>query len=142
MLLGWVLAAGALCLAGVAFCWGRAGRLSLGHATAWLLIAVCLLLAAVIAWVRPALAGAGSSAFVALLVVTAGLVIVALAHAAALTRLDERVRRLAQEVALLRAESSVGQAGSGGASARSSPAQRANGGPAGSGAMSGPSDGV
>jgi len=125
MLLGWILAAGAAGLAAVAFFWGRAGRLSLGHTTAWLLLAACLLFAGVAAGVRPEIAR-GPSALLALLVAVAAMIVVALAHAAALTRLDERVRRLAQEVALLRAQGGSAQAQGGSMQAQDAPARAEN----------------
>jgi hypothetical protein len=96
------LGAGALC---IACAWGlaRAGRLSTGHGAAWTGIGIVLLLAAV----GSRLAGgtdSGRPAVVTLVFVPLLLLLlVGLVHATALSRLEERVRRLAQEIALLRA---------------------------------------
>jgi hypothetical protein len=101
MLVSWILALGAVCLAGLSLWWGRAGRLSPGHTTAWLLLGVGLFLAVLLIRILPGVFGR-EAAWVALLLAVVGVTAFALAHAVALTRLDERVRSLAQEVALLR----------------------------------------
>lgn len=99
-----VLVGGALAL--FAGCLARSGRLSMGHGVTWLLVGVLLLLlgffGAALAGVLgvPAASSYLSFLVIVLLVVLGGL---CLYHAAVLSRLQERLKILAQEVALLRA---------------------------------------
>lgn len=88
----------------------RGSRLSTGHGVAWFLVGLLLLAGGV--GLRLS-AGAGGSAWLGAAVsglAIALLLVMGLAHATAITRLDERVKRLAQEVALLR-EGLAGDAG-------------------------------
>jgi hypothetical protein len=99
------LGAGVLC---VASAWGlaRAGRLSTGHGAAWTGIGSVLLLAGVglrlAGPLNPGRPGVAVLVFVPIVL----LLLTGLAHATSLSRLEERVRRLAQEIALLRASAS------------------------------------
>jgi hypothetical protein len=107
ILLGIAGLACALAAAGLA----RGSRLSIGHGVTWFLIGLLLLVGGVGLRVAK---GAGGAAWLVAAVpglLIALLLIVGLAHATAITRLDERVKRLAQEVALLR-EALPGHAGS------------------------------
>jgi hypothetical protein len=104
----------------------RGSRLSLGHGVAWFLIGLLLLAGGIGLYLA---SGARGTAWLAAAVTglaIALLLVVGLAHATALTRLDERVRRLAQEVALLR-EVLAGDAGTPAAGDAQAPPRRAPG---------------
>ena len=94
-------------LALFAGCLARSGRVSMGHGVTWLLVGVLLLLlgffGAELAGVLgvPAASSYLSFLVIVLLVVLGGL---CLYHAAVLSRVQERLKILAQEVALLRAD--------------------------------------
>ncbi|MFH1143343.1 MAG: DUF2304 family protein [Candidatus Eisenbacteria bacterium] len=109
MLLCWILAAAAMVLVVVSFAGGRRGRLSLGHATAWMLIALSVLAASVAGLVVPALLRATVPAFFALLVAVMALAAAGVSHSAALTRLDGRMREMAQAMALLQTQVDPGR---------------------------------
>jgi hypothetical protein len=106
LLLGIAGLACALAAAGLA----RGSRLSIGHGVTWFLIGLLLLVGGV--GLRLAEGTGGGTWLVAAVpgLLIALLLIVGLAHATAITRLDERVKRLGQEVALLR-EALPGRAG-------------------------------
>jgi hypothetical protein len=102
MLLPSVIAAVGLGVALVAALQARAGRLSVGHGTAWAMAGIALLAAGVLLglfWRRHAGLTAGGA--VALGLALAVALAFGLAHAITLSRLNERVKSLAQEIALL-----------------------------------------
>jgi len=110
MLFLWGIAAVGFVIALVAMLSARAGRLSVGHGTAWALAGLALLVAGVLlGWIARATATFTTGSAVALTVALALGCTFGVAHAISLTRLNERVKRLAQEVALLRA--AAGSAG-------------------------------
>ncbi|MCK4413918.1 MAG: DUF2304 family protein [Candidatus Eisenbacteria sp.] len=79
---------------------GRAGRLSMGHAAAWFWVGLgALLLALVATLLEPVDA---VLAYAGLLWAVGASIGFGMAHARAQTRLDERVKSLAQEIALLK----------------------------------------
>ena len=109
MLLLWGFAAVGLVIALVALLSARAGRLSTGHGTAWALAGVVLLVAgALLGWLGRARAGFTTGGSIALTLALALGCAFGVAHAISLSRLNERVKRLAQEVALLRAAGPAG----------------------------------
>jgi hypothetical protein len=104
MLLLWGIAAVGFVIALVALLSARAGRLSVGHGTAWALAGVALLIAgALLGWVGRAGAGFTTGGAIALTLALGLGGAFGVAHAISISRLNERVKRLAQEVALLRA---------------------------------------
>jgi hypothetical protein len=103
MLFAWGIAAVGLGIALAATLLARAGRLSIGHGTAWTLsgialLGVGLLLGRLWQTRAPFTAGAAIALGLALALALA----FGLAHAVTLSRLNERVKRLAQEIALQR----------------------------------------
>jgi hypothetical protein len=106
ILLGLAGLACALAAAGLA----RSNRLSTGHGVAWFLIGLLLLAGGIGLRLWSASRAAAPLTVAVTGLAIALLLIVGLAHASALTRLDERVKRLAQEVALLR-DAVAGNAG-------------------------------
>lgn len=122
MLLFWGIAAVGFAIALVAVLAARAGRLSVGHGTAWALAGVALLIAGILlGWLGRAPARWTSGGAVGLTLALALGGAFGVAHAISLSRLNERVKRLAQEVALLRAaagpppaERAPGEAGASG----------------------------
>lgn len=86
--------------------WGltRAERLTPGHGVVWILIGALLCLEGLLLRRGGGPAAAGSAATLALGLPLAFLLVLALAQTCTLTRLEARVRQLAQEIALLRAE--------------------------------------
>jgi hypothetical protein len=103
MLLLWGIAAVGFSIALVAVLSARAGRLSVGHGTAWALAGVALLIAGVgLGRLGRAHAGFTAGGAIGLTLALALGGAFGVVHAIALSRLNERVKRLAQEVALLR----------------------------------------
>jgi hypothetical protein len=104
MRFAWEIAAVGFGMALVAALQARAGRLSLGHGAAWTLAGAALLIAGILL----GLFCGARAPFTTGGAIVAGLALAlalgfGLAHAVALSRLNERVKRLAQEVALLQA---------------------------------------
>ncbi len=111
MLAFWLLVAGGAALAALGFAWGRSGRLSMGHATVWLLLGLLLAGVGLLAALTARDHEPHPAAWFALSLLVLAFAATGIAHAAALTRLDQRVRGLAQEVALL--NEARGRAGGG-----------------------------
>jgi hypothetical protein len=97
MLLACLMGGLGLVLAVLAVAQTRSGRLSIGHGTALALGGIALTAAGLLLGLL-----APRSALVVLAGALALALGLAMAHAVALTRLQERVRLLAQEIALLR----------------------------------------
>jgi len=109
MLVAWALGVMGLVFAVLAVAHARAGRLSVGHGAAWWVAGTGLLLGGLLLgllWRQRVPLSAGACVMLALV---GGLALAfAFSHTIALSRLSERVKLLAQEVALLRSAAREG----------------------------------
>ncbi len=103
MLIAGLIALGGAVIALLAWVQARAGRLSTGHGVAWFVAGIAMLVAAAAWSLLVPSAAPRSAATLLLLGVVSILAAFVFSHAVILSRVQERLKILAQDVALLRA---------------------------------------